>query len=149
MIFYTVISTNEEEKPLKVNNEDGASAGYGSWRRHSGSESCHLSCRYHSNSADHRKLKRYNLVCVTIMEDIDFATTHYEKIRFDSNFKAFERAYPIFLAEYKLAMKQLLVMGRSRRIFFYLPYIKNYTIILLPDPYCWIICITLCPVRMN
>ena len=47
------------------------------------------------------KLKRYNLVCVTIMEDIDFATTHYEKIRFDSNFKAFERAYPIFLAEYK------------------------------------------------
>ena len=59
------------------------------------------------------KLKRYNLVCVTIMEDIDFATTHYEKIRFDSNFKAFERAYPIFLAEYKLAMKQLLVMGRK------------------------------------
>lgn len=40
------------------------------------------------------KLKRYDLVCVTIMEDEDFATTHYEKIRFDSNFKAFERAYP-------------------------------------------------------
>ena len=59
------------------------------------------------------KLKRYDLVCVTIMEDIDFATTHYEKIRFDSNFKAFKRAYPIFLAEYKLAMKQLLVMGRK------------------------------------
>ena len=59
------------------------------------------------------KLKRYDLVCVTIMEDEDFATTHYEKIRFDSNFKAFERAYPIFLGEYKLAMKQLLVMGRK------------------------------------
>ena len=28
------------------------------------------------------KLKRYNLVCVTIMEDVDFATTHYAKIRF-------------------------------------------------------------------
>lgn len=40
------------------------------------------------------KLKRYDLVCVTIMEDEDFATTHYEKIRFDSNFKAFERAIP-------------------------------------------------------
>lgn len=25
------------------------------------------------------KLKRYDLVCVTIMEDEDFATTHYEK----------------------------------------------------------------------
>ena len=34
------------------------------------------------------KLKRYNLVCVTIMEDVDFATTHYAKIRFDSNFKS-------------------------------------------------------------
>ena len=59
------------------------------------------------------KLKRNNLVCVTIMEDVDFANTHYAKIRFDSNFKAFERAYPIFLGEYKLAMKQLLVMGRK------------------------------------
>ena len=38
------------------------------------------------------KLKRYNLVCVTIMEDVDFATTHYAKIRFDTNFKAFEPA---------------------------------------------------------
>ena len=59
------------------------------------------------------KLKRYNLVCVTIMEDVDFATTHYAKIRFDSNFKAFERAYPLFLGQYKLAMKQLLIMGRK------------------------------------
>lgn len=58
------------------------------------------------------KLKRYNLVCVTIMEDVDFATTHYAKIRFDSNFKAFERAYPLFLGQYKLAMKQLLI-GRK------------------------------------
>ena len=60
-----------------------------------------------------RENKIDNKRIVTIMEDIDFATTHYEKIRFDSNFKAFERAYPIFLAEYKLAMKQLLVMGRK------------------------------------
>ena len=59
------------------------------------------------------KLKRYNLVCVTVMEDVDFATTHYEKIRFDSKFKAFERAYPLFLGQYKLAMKQLLIMGRK------------------------------------
>ena len=59
------------------------------------------------------KLKRYNLVCVTIMEDVDFATTHYAKIRFDSNFKAFERAYPLFLGQYKLAMKQLLIMGKK------------------------------------
>ena len=26
------------------------------------------------------KLKRYNLVCVTIMEDVDFATTHLSLI---------------------------------------------------------------------
>lgn len=59
------------------------------------------------------RLKRYSLMCVTVMEDIDFATTHYEKIRFDENFKAFEKAYPIFLEEYKLAMKKLLVTGRK------------------------------------
>ena len=50
------------------------------WRRHSGSESCHLSCRYHSNPQIIEN-EAIQLVCVTIMEDIDFATTHYEKIR--------------------------------------------------------------------
>ena len=32
-----------------------------------------------------RENKIDNKRIVTIMEDIDFATTHYEKIRFDSN----------------------------------------------------------------
>ena len=26
------------------------------------------------------KLKRYSIMCVTVFEDVDFATTHYEKL---------------------------------------------------------------------
>ena len=67
------------------------------------------------------KLKRYNLVCVTIMEDVDFATTHYAKIRFDSNFKAFERAYPLFLGQYKLAMNSADNLQRIVLLYYFRP----------------------------
>ena len=39
------------------------------------------------------KLNRYSILCVTIMEDIDFASTHYERMRYNENFKSFEKAY--------------------------------------------------------
>ncbi len=48
-----------------------------------------------------QKLVRYSIMCVTIMEEIDFAQTHYEKMRFDSNFKAFEAIYDESLKQYK------------------------------------------------
>lgn len=47
------------------------------------------------------KLKRYSVMCVTVMEDIDFASTHYERIRFDEDFKLFEQNYNAALTRYK------------------------------------------------
>lgn len=58
------------------------------------------------------KLNRYpTIVCVTVKEGIDLASTHYEKIRFDENFKAFEKAHNIVLIKYKTAMFQYFKSG--------------------------------------
>ena len=48
------------------------------------------------------KLNRYpSIICVTIKEDVDLATTHFEKIRFNENFKTFEKAHAAALMKYK------------------------------------------------
>lgn len=39
------------------------------------------------------KLERNSVICVDIMEDIDRASTHFEKIRLSEGFKNFEKAY--------------------------------------------------------
>ncbi|MBQ2803642.1 MAG: HD domain-containing protein [Lachnospiraceae bacterium] len=57
------------------------------------------------------KLNRYSILCVTIMEDIDFASTHYERMRYNENFKSFEKAYVFFLNSYKTEMMQFLSTG--------------------------------------
>lgn len=54
------------------------------------------------------RLKRYNIMCVDVMEDIDFATTHYEKIRCDDKFKAFEILYADSIRRYKTLMVSLI-----------------------------------------
>ena len=54
------------------------------------------------------RLKRYSIMCVTIKEDIDFATTHYEKIRFDDNFKIFQQKHAENLMRYKHLMKSFI-----------------------------------------
>lgn len=59
------------------------------------------------------RFHRYSVLCVTIMEDVDFATTHYERIRFDENFKAFEQEYDTLLLYYKSLMKELILSGNS------------------------------------
>lgn len=60
------------------------------------------------------KLNRYpTIICVTIKEDIDFASTHYEKIRFDDKFKAFETAHANVLQKYKIAMLHFLDTGKK------------------------------------
>ncbi len=50
------------------------------------------------------RLKRYSVMCVTVKEDIDFATTHYEKIRFDDGFKQFEQKHASNVLFYKQMM---------------------------------------------
>ncbi len=57
------------------------------------------------------KLNRYSIMCVTIMEDIDFAQTHYERMRFDNTFKAFEIIYTDCLNRYKEMMTIFLNTG--------------------------------------
>ncbi|MCM1100439.1 MAG: HD domain-containing protein [Clostridium sp.] len=57
------------------------------------------------------KLKRYSVMCATVMEDIDFASTHYERIRFNEDFKLFEQNYNAALLRYKLMMGAFLETG--------------------------------------
>lgn len=57
------------------------------------------------------KLHHYSIMCATIMEDVDFASTHYEKIRFDEKFKKFERDYFAALMRYKTLMLSFLQQG--------------------------------------
>lgn len=51
-----------------------------------------------------QKLNRYNIMLVTIMEDVDYATTYFEKIRLSSGFKEFEYAYNKAMPVYKKIM---------------------------------------------
>lgn len=59
------------------------------------------------------KLNRYSVMCVTIKEDVDLATTHYEKIRFNDNFKAFVKAHETALFTFKDAMLHFLNTGEK------------------------------------
>lgn len=58
------------------------------------------------------KLNRYpSVICVTIKENVDLATTHYEKIRYNKNFIAFEKAHAEALLKYKETMMAFMVTG--------------------------------------
>lgn len=54
------------------------------------------------------KLKRYSIICAVIKENVDFATTQYEKILYSSAFKEFEKQYTIGLNRYKDLMMQFI-----------------------------------------
>lgn len=51
------------------------------------------------------KLARYSIMCVSIMEEIDYATTHFEKVRLSPEFKSFELTYNNCMAIYRKMMK--------------------------------------------
>lgn len=59
------------------------------------------------------RLKRYSIMCVTIKEGIDFATTHYEKIRFDEAFKKFQLKHAENLMRYKRLMVSFVMEGKQ------------------------------------
>ncbi len=50
------------------------------------------------------KLARQSIMVVPIKEDIDFATTHFEKVRLSPDFKGFESTYNIYFPVYKSLM---------------------------------------------
>ena len=57
------------------------------------------------------KLERNGIICVDIMEKIDYATTHYEKIRLSEPFKKFEENYRLQLILYKSTMSDFVSSG--------------------------------------
>lgn len=57
------------------------------------------------------RLKRYSIMCVTVKERIDFATTHYEKIRFNDNFNSFQQKHAENLMRYKHLMSSFVTKG--------------------------------------
>lgn len=58
------------------------------------------------------KLNRYpSVLCVTVKESIDLATTHFEKIRCNEQFQAFERAHGEALLKYRDTMLEFMITG--------------------------------------
>lgn len=47
------------------------------------------------------RLKRYSIMCVTVMENVDFAVTHHERLRYCQDFKDFEQKHGENLLKYK------------------------------------------------
>lgn len=51
-----------------------------------------------------KKLARHSVMCVTIKEAIDYATTRFEKVRLSKGFQKFETVYNEYLPKYKAIM---------------------------------------------
>lgn len=58
------------------------------------------------------RLKQYSVMCVTIMEDVDFAVTHFEKLRFSDDFKLFEQKHAVNQSKYKQLVTDFATLGR-------------------------------------
>lgn len=59
------------------------------------------------------RLTRYSIMVVSIKEDVDYATTHFEKVRLSSEFKTFELTYNNCMAIYRKMMKNFLEEGKQ------------------------------------
>lgn len=62
------------------------------------------------------KLERNSVICVDIMEKVDYAITHFEKIRLSDAFKEFERTYMSHMPEYKSMMSDFVNFGVNLNI---------------------------------
>lgn len=56
------------------------------------------------SKSDIAKLSRHSIMCVTIKEAVDLASTHYEKVRVSEDFKKFEQIYNKYMPVYKNIM---------------------------------------------
>ena len=54
------------------------------------------------------RLERYQIVVVSVMESVDYATTHFEKVRLSDGFIAFEKNYNEMFIYYKTMMNDLI-----------------------------------------
>ena len=58
------------------------------------------------------RLARYSIMCVAVMEEIDYATTHFEKVRLSPEFKTFELTYNNCMAIYRKMMRGFVEQGK-------------------------------------
>ena len=59
------------------------------------------------------RLARYQIMAVSIMESIDYATTHFEKVRLSEGFEKFEQTYQQVFPRYKEMMNNLVEHGTA------------------------------------
>ncbi len=58
-----------------------------------------------------KKLERYSIICVPVKEDIDFATTHFEKVRLSKEFQTFQLTYNNCMSIYAKLMNTFVETG--------------------------------------
>lgn len=57
------------------------------------------------------KLARHSIVCVSVKEDVDYAVTHFEKVRLSKDFAVFEETYMRMMPIYKEMMYKFVWQG--------------------------------------
>ncbi len=62
--------------------------------------------------SDIAKLSRYSIMCVTIKEAVDLATTHFEKVRVSQEFHDFEKIYNKYMPVFKNIMVDFVEKGK-------------------------------------
>ena len=55
-----------------------------------------------------KKLEHHSIICVTVKEEIDFATTHFEKVRLSKEFQTFQLTYNNCMPIYSKLMNRFL-----------------------------------------
>lgn len=58
-----------------------------------------------------KKLARHSIICVPVKEDIDFATTHFEKVRLSKEFQTFQLTYNNCMPIYAKLMNRFVETG--------------------------------------
>ena len=57
------------------------------------------------------KLNRYSVMCVTVKEGVDLATTHFERVRYTEQFREFAKKHSTSLYRYKQLMEDVLAVN--------------------------------------
>lgn len=58
-----------------------------------------------------KKLEHHSIICVTVKEDVDFATTHFEKVRLSKEFQSFQLTYNNCMPIYAKLMNRFVETG--------------------------------------
>ena len=61
-----------------------------------------------------KKLERHSIICVPVMEEIDFATTHFEKVRLSKEFQTFQLTYNNCMPIYAKLMNKFVETGELK-----------------------------------